>query len=174
MTRFSRGEFLPSFFYIAAVVFGVLCFSIALFAQHILGMAPCAWCVFQRLILVAACLFAFLAFTTYKMRFTKSAFSMGALFLLCSIGGIASAWHQYTVAANQFSCSLTFADKTITQLGLDQSLPKIFGIQASCMDAKVNLLGMDFALWSFYMFVILTALGITALWLQLRQPKKLK
>ncbi|HLS17926.1 MAG TPA: disulfide bond formation protein B [Paenalcaligenes sp.] len=172
MARFSRSISLPSYFYLAALIIGLLAFLIALFAQHVLGMAPCAWCVFQRLILLVACFFALLAFITHQKQYNKTATTIGLLLVINTITGMVSSWHQYTVAANQFSCALTFADKAITQLGLDRAWPKVFGIYASCMDAKVNFLGLDFALWSFNLFIVLTAAGLAALWMQWRQHSR--
>src|SRR5699024_1247060 len=164
MAQFSRVMSLPGYFYLTALAIGIVSFLIALFSQHVLGMAPCAWCVFQRLILLGACFFALLAYVFHQKTYPKSTLVMGFLFVFSALAGIVSAWHQYSVAANQFSCSLTFADKAITQLGLDKALPKVFGIYASCMDAKVSLLGLDYALWAFNLFIILSAIGVAALW----------
>lgn len=172
MARFSRTLFLPSFFYLTAAVIGILCLLIALYAQHVLDMAPCAWCVLQRLILLISCCLAVIAFITYQIGLFKTSWLIGFIFVLSTLSGIAAAWHQYTVASAQFSCSLSFADKTITQLGLDQALPQLFGIHAQCIDAKVKLLGIDFALWSLNMFIVLTAGGITALWMYHRQASR--
>lgn len=44
--------------------------------------------------------------------------------------------------------------------GLDAGLPWLFGIYATCADARVNLLGMEYALWSLGLFVLV---GIAAL-----------
>jgi len=172
MVHASKVSPLPGYAYLAALAIGIISFVIALFSQHVLGMAPCAWCVFQRLILLLACIFALMAFIFHQTARPKSTLVMGILLFGSAVAGIASAWHQYTVAAKQFSCSLTFADKAITQLGLDKALPKVFGIYASCMDAKVDLLGLDYALWALNLFIILSAIGLAALWLQYRQQRR--
>src|SRR5690625_5365826 len=79
MARFSRSISLPSYFYLAALIIGLLAFLIALFAQHVLGMATCAWCVFQRLILLVACFFALLAFITHQKQYNKTATTIGLI-----------------------------------------------------------------------------------------------
>jgi disulfide bond formation protein DsbB len=83
--------------------------------------------------------------------------------MLLSIAGVAAAWFQYTVAAHMFSCDQTFADKFMVKSGLDSGLPWLFGIFASCMDARVNLLGIEYALWSLGLFVICAVLALAAL-----------
>lgn len=133
----------------------------ALFSQYMWNMQPCAWCVFQRLILLliaAICLLANL----FRQDFLKKLFAFFSFSL--SIGGVLSAWYQYSVAANMFSCDMTFADQFMAKwTGLDGMVPWLFGIYASCMDAKVDLLGIEYALWALALFVILTFASIFAL-----------
>jgi len=78
-----------------------------------------------------------------------------ALAALLSVGGVAAAWYQYSVAANMLSCDQTFADRFMTGIGLEGAIPWLFGIFATCMDAKVPVLGIEYALWSLALFVIL-------------------
>ena len=78
-----------------------------------------------------------------------------ALAALLSIGGVAAAWYQYSVAANMLSCDQTFADRFMTGIGLEGAIPWLFGIFATCMDAKVPVLGIEYALWSLALFAIL-------------------
>jgi disulfide bond formation protein DsbB len=53
------------------------------------------------------------------------------------------------------SCDQTFADRFMTGIGLESAIPPLFGIYATCMDAKVPVLGVEYALWSLALFVIL-------------------
>ena len=59
-----------------------------------------------------------------------------------------AAWYQYSVAAKMLSCDQTFADRFMTGIGLDGGVPWLFGIYATCMDAMVSVLGIEYALWS--------------------------
>jgi disulfide bond formation protein DsbB len=51
----------------------------------------------------------------------------------------------------------------MTKSGLDEAVPWLFGIYASCMEARVTLLGIEYAWWSMAMFSILGVLGTIAL-----------
>lgn len=146
-------------FYIA-----VLCLAgvgIALISQYGFDMQPCAWCVLQRLILLTialACILGILARHSRPIRIL-------ATFLTCALGisGMTAAWYQYTVASHMFSCDQTFADKFIAGSGLDAALPQLFGIYATCMDARVSILGIEYALWALGLFGLCTALGLVSL-----------
>lgn len=143
----------------------VLCIAalfIALFSQHVVGMRPCAWCVFQRLLVlaIAICSLAGLLLE----RFGRA---IAATLTLASTGlaaaGILAAWYQYSVAAQQFSCEQTFADRFMSGSGLDAALPWLFGIYATCMDARVDLFGVEYALWGLALFALITVLSLFAL-----------
>ncbi len=133
----------------------------ALFSQYVLDMQPCAWCVFQRLIflvIAGICLLANLFRSGFLQKFF--AFTTFAL----SVGGILSAWYQYSVAANMFSCDMTFADQFMAKwTGLDGMVPWLFGIYSSCMDAKVDLLGIEYALWALGLFVVIAVMALIVL-----------
>lgn len=141
----------------------VAALTIALYSQHYLGMRPCAWCVFQRLILVLLALSAGLGgLALLKSPQRRVGRLLAALSAILSLGGILSAWYQYSVAAQQFSCDMTFADQVMTQSGLESAVPWLFGIYATCMDARVELLGLEYALWGMGLFTITLALSAYA------------
>ncbi|AOB31070.1 disulfide bond formation protein DsbB [Bordetella sp. H567] len=142
---------------IAVLAFGAV--GIALVSQYAFGLQPCAWCVLQRLIYVVigvVCLV--LAFLGPTLR------RLGALLgLVLAACGIWAAYYQYTVASRLLSCAQTFADKVIAGSGLDAAMPSVFGIYATCADATVKVLGVEYALWSLALFVILALLSLRAL-----------
>lgn len=135
--------------------------GIALISQHMFGMRPCAWCVFQRFIFLAIAVFCWLGIIVERTSFPGRLCAL--LATLLSIGGITAAWYQYNVAAKMFSCDQTFADRFMVQSGLDANIPWLFGIFATCMDARVTLLGLEYAVWSMILFVVLALLGLVAL-----------
>lgn len=143
------------------LVLSIAALGVALLSQHVAGMRPCAWCVFQRLILVAVGLVALAGLLRGRTGRLAARLSTAAVALL-GLGGAIAAWYQYTVAAVQFSCDQTFADRFMTNLGLDASIPWLFGIYATCMDARVDLLGVEYALWSLALFVILMVISTVA------------
>jgi len=133
----------------------------ALISQYAFDMRPCAWCVFQRLIYLVIALVCWLSLGLQNLH---ALVQTGKLLVpALALGGAVSAWYQVDVAAEMFSCDLTFADRVMVQSGLDGALPWLFGIQAACIDARVSLLGVEYAIWSLILFLVLTLLGILAL-----------
>lgn len=146
-------------------VIALLCLAavaIALVSQHVFGMQPCAWCVLQRLIFLAIAAVCWLGLLLGR-RIAAIGRISALLAALLSIGGIAAAWYQYTVAANLFSCDMTFADRFMVKSGLDANVPWLFGIFASCMDARVDLLGVEYSLWGLGLFIVTGVLALIAL-----------
>ncbi|ARP94279.1 disulfide bond formation protein B [Bordetella genomosp. 13] len=141
---------------ISALCFGAL--GVALISQHVYDMPPCAWCVFQRLLYLGVGVAALIGAVTGGV----AARIEGMLAAMLSAGGIVAAWYQYTVAAKMLSCDQTFADRFMVSTGLDAAVPWLFGIYATCMDAVVHVLGVEYALWSLALFALLLALSLVA------------
>ncbi|MER1967216.1 disulfide bond formation protein B [Castellaniella sp. GW247-6E4] len=137
--------------------------GVALVSQYGFDMQPCAWCVLQRLILLAIAAVCGLA--TAGWRSARIHVLGAALAAILAVCGMLAAWYQYTVAAHMFSCDQTFADKFVAGSGLDAALPWLFGIYASCMDARVSVLGIEYALWALGLFALCLALAV---WVLLR------
>ncbi|VFR23510.1 Periplasmic thiol:disulfide oxidoreductase DsbB, required for DsbA reoxidation [plant metagenome] len=133
--------------------------GIALVSQYAFDMPPCAWCVMQRLIYLAIgglCLLGPLLPVGLARR------ALASLGVLLAASGVLAAWYQFNVAAKLFSCDQTFADRFMTGIGLDAAVPWLFGIYANCMDAVVHVLGIEYAIWSLSLFVVLGLLLILA------------
>ena len=138
----------------------------ALVSQHVFDMMPCAWCVFQRLIYVAIAAVSALGALGHPGKLRVRTGLLAALAL--SAGGIMAARYQINVASNMFSCAQTFADQFMTRSGLDAGIPWLFGIFASCMDAKVDVLGVEYAVWSLALFWLLLGATLFGLWKSFR------
>lgn len=145
----------PNFILSAISLLCLMAVGIALISQYAFDMRPCAWCVLQRLIFLVIALVCGLS-ALMQSRCPAATTVGAALGALLGMGGILAAWYQYSVASNMFSCDLTFADRFISVSGLDTSLPWIFGIYATCMDARVKLLGLEYALWALGLFALIT------------------
>ena len=130
----------------------------ALVSQHVFGMAPCAWCVFQRVIYLAIGLVCGLA-AWHRPNHSLSIRLYASMTTALAAAGIASAIYQKNVAAKMFSCDQTLADRWMTQSGLESALPWLFGIYANCMDAVVYLMGIEYAVWSAMLFAVIALLG---------------
>jgi disulfide bond formation protein DsbB len=132
----------------------------ALVSQYAYNILPCPWCVLQRLIFVAvaaACLLG-LAWRSAAGRRTGA-----GLALLLTLCGMAAALWQHFVAAATASCKLSLAERIISALGLDDSLPSVFMALASCADAAVKLAGVPYEFWSLALFVLLGAVALSLL-----------
>jgi disulfide bond formation protein DsbB len=141
----------------AILAFGAI--GIALVSQYVFGLQPCAWCVLQRLIyIVIGIVCLVLAFGGPALRRLG-----GLLGLILALYGVWAAYYQYTVASQLLSCAQTFADKFIAGSGLDGAMPSLFGIYATCMEASVKVLGVEYAVWSMVLFVILALLSLRTL-----------
>ncbi|CAM3853679.1 Disulfide bond formation protein DsbB [Castellaniella denitrificans] len=135
--------------------------GVALISQYAFDMKPCAWCVLQRLILLAiaaVCGLASMGWGSVLVRRIGA-----ALAAVLAASGIVAAWYQHSVASQMLSCAQTFADRFISASGLDAALPWLFGIYASCMDARVDLLGVEYALWGLMLFIVCAVLALAAL-----------
>jgi disulfide bond formation protein DsbB len=135
-------------------IFCVLAVAAALVSQHVFDMQPCAWCVLQRLIFIVI---AFACWLGILLRHPRPGAIVAALL---AISGVVAAYYQYTVAANSFSCDMTFADSFMVGSGLDAMFPSVFGIFASCMDARVELLGIEYALWALGLYLVIIGVAV--------------
>lgn len=135
----------------------------ALVSQYVFDMLPCPWCILQRVIFLIIALVALLALL---LPGRPLKLGLGALGLALAASGVAAAIYQNRVAAQEFSCNLTLADRIISALGLESAVPFLFRISASCMEAAVDLLGLPYEAWSGLLFVIVG--GVLVLGLRAR------
>ena len=134
----------------------------ALSTQHLLGMHPCIWCVFQRLVCFVIAGMALIgALSANRHAQTVS----GLLVTLTSAIGIAAAIAQHRAVLEQDSCALSVADKVISGLGLDVAIPFVFEREATCVEAAATLLGVPYEFWTLLLF---SGLAIVAVYSVLR------
>jgi disulfide bond formation protein DsbB len=135
---------------IAAVAFAVA-------SQSWWKMQPCAWCIFQRVLLLgiaAVCIVGVL------WRQTAGRMLTGALALLLALSGIASALWQHFHAASALSCDRSLAERIIGALDLENLWPRVFAVRASCADAAASLLGIPYDWWSLTLFALIAVVCI--------------
>ena len=140
-------------------VIGLAAVAAALFTQHRWGMLPCPWCIVQRVIflLIAALALAGAAARGAAWCGVRRAAAAGVVLLAAS--GVGAALWQHFVAAASASCNLTLADRLISGAGLDSWWPEVFGVFASCADAKVSLVGVPYEFYSLMLLVVLALLA---------------
>jgi disulfide bond formation protein DsbB len=134
----------------------VVALGLALLAQYVWDMRPCPWCVLQRAMFAVI---ALLSAAGALARGRAVRVPLAAVTLLLALGGVGAAVWQHNVAAQTLSCDLTFADKVVSALKLDSTLPSVFSATASCAEASVSVLGVPFAYWSLALFVLLAVMA---------------
>jgi len=150
---------------LAAIGLGsLLALAAALVAQHGFGMEPCAWCVIQRIVVIALAAVALGAAALARRWPRGVGLPAAAVLLALAVGGAWAAWHQHTVASRQLSCAFTWADRTLMAMQLDAWVPALFRVGATCADAaQATLLGLPFEVWSGAWFALVAAAALAAL-----------
>lgn len=134
----------------------------ALVAQHGFKVRPCPWCVLQRFIFIVIGALAGLGWLL--QRFKPALLASLVAVPLLTLAGLVSAWYQHDVASQMASCNLTFADRVLTDLGLEELWPKVFMVTASCAEAAAyRLLGLPYEIWSGALYGLLLALAVIGL-----------
>jgi disulfide bond formation protein DsbB len=150
----------------AAGALSLVALGIALVAQHGYDIQPCAWCVMQRIVLIAVAAAALAGAIGARISPRAAGLVAGAVLLALSAGGAVAAWHQHTVASKQLSCAFTWADRTLMSLQLDAWWPAMFRVGATCADAaRSTLLGLPFEVWggAWFAFVAVAAVAVLAI-----------
>lgn len=133
----------------------------ALVSQHVFGMLPCPWCIFQRVLYLAIAVVALIGWGVASRPVTLVA-TLGVLAL--AAGGVASAVFQHQVAARDSSCAFTLADRFLNATGLETAVPWLFQVTATCMEAATyRLLGLPFEIWSGLLFTLIAAAALLLL-----------
>ncbi|MFZ9405685.1 MAG: disulfide bond formation protein B [Burkholderiaceae bacterium] len=144
---------------------------LALVAQHLMGMQPCAWCIVQRIDVLMLLLVSLSGATLARVLPRAAPALSGLMLMALSAGGLWAAWHQHTVAAKQLSCAFTWADRTLMTLSLDAWWPAVFEVRATCADAaQAVVFGLPFELWSagWFAMVMMASFRVLLLGLQSR------
>lgn len=159
----------PRLLLAAVGVAGVSALALAAFLQHARGFEPCPWCVLQRLVVMGIVAAACVGAAGPGPRANR--LLGAALAVLLAVSGFAIALYQHLVAAHSASCALTAADRIIGALGLAQFWPAMFEATARCDQANTPWLGVPFALWGAFTFVVL-GLGSAVAWWGARRSDK--
>jgi disulfide bond formation protein DsbB len=156
---------------LAAIGLGSLAaLGVALVAQHAFDIQPCPWCVIQRIVLIGVAVAALLGAAVARVAPRPAGAVAAVVLLALAAGGATAAWYQHTVAAKQFSCSFTWADRTLMAWQLDGWLPSVFRVGATCADAaKATLLGLPFEVWGGGWFTLVALGAATVLAAALRR-----
>lgn len=140
----------PGFLWVALLSAAAI--TSALVLQHVFDVQPCAWCVLLRLIFVALGLVGVIGWLVQWQPVLRVIAALAALAL--ALAGVATGLYLHFVASHSSSCDFTLADRIVMSLGLDQSLPTLFKVGASCDAAIALVLGVPSALWAVALAVV--------------------
>lgn len=133
----------------------------ALVLQYVFDVQPCAWCVLLRLIFVALGIVGVIGWLVQGQRVMRVIAAL--LVLALALSGVATGLYLHLVASHSSSCDFTLADRIVMSLGLDQLLPMVFKVGASCDAAVALVLGVPSALWAVALSVVAFVVTVRAL-----------
>ncbi len=133
----------------------------ALVLQYVFDVQPCAWCVLLRLIFVALGIVGVIGWLVQGQRVMRVIAAL--LVLALALSGVATGLYLHLVASHSSSCDFTLADRIVMSLGLDQLLPMVFKVGASCDAAVALVLGVPSALWAVALSVVAIVVTVRAL-----------
>ncbi len=154
LTRRNQG-----FLWVALLAAGAI--TSAMMLQYVFDVQPCAWCVLLRLIFVALGIVGIFGWLFQGQRAVRIVASL--LSLALALSGVATGLYLHLVASHSSSCNFTLADKIVMALGLDQALPMVFKVGASCDAAVALVLGVPSALWAVALAVASIIVTVRAL-----------
>lgn len=139
----------------------------ALYAEHVLLMAPCPLCVFQRLAVISLGLIFLLA-AVHDPNGTGRKIYVLLMFVAAAAGaGVAGrhVWLQNLPADQVPSCGPGF-DYIIDSFPLADALKLIFTGSGECASVDWQLLGLSMPAW---VLIALSVVGLFGIWNNLRR-----
>jgi len=133
---------------------------IALYFQHIEGLAPCLLCFFQRLAFITMGIFFLIGFIRNPQNLEKKV--LGILIMLSGILGISIAgrhvWLQNLPPGQVPECSLGL-EFMWENFSLQELLETVLRGNGECAEIAWMLFGITMPKWSFIWLLILTFLS---------------
>jgi len=144
-----------------AVCAGLIAY--ALYAEHVLGLAPCPLCIFQRVAVIVVGLL-FLVAALHNPR-TAGARVYGALIGLAALGGIVIAgrhiWIQAQPPGTVAACGADL-DYLMDIMPVTEVVTKVLTGSGECGKIDWTFLGLSMPWWVLIALVVLGALGVSA------------
>lgn len=131
----------------------------ALYAEHVLGLAPCPLCIFQRVaVIILGIVFLIAALHNPAPRGARV---YGALAAIAALGGIAVSarhiWIQAQPPGTVAACGADL-DYLMDIMPLTEVVSKVLTGSGECGKVDWTLLGLSMPWW------VAIALGVLALW----------
>jgi disulfide bond formation protein DsbB len=138
----------------------------ALYAEHVLGLAPCPLCIFQRVAVIAIGVVFLVATLHNPARIGARIY--GALVTLAALAGIGIAarhvWIQAQPPGTVAACGADL-DYMMEILPLKEVVAKVLTGSGECGNIDWTLLGLSMPWWVLFALVGLMGWGIVVNWL---------
>lgn len=132
------------------IALSLLSLLFAYIAQYGFDLFPCAWCIFQRLVICV--LIIILSFSFFK--------PLRVAIFLCSLVvsliGLTSSFYLYFIASKLETCELSFAERVINTLKLQELFPSFFSILSLCSSESLLFYGINFSILGILYFLAVT------------------
>ncbi len=133
----------------------------ALYAEHVLGLAPCPLCIFQRIAVIAVGLIFLIAALHGPARIGSRIY--GGLIALAALGGIGIAarhiWIQAQPPGTVAACGADL-DYMLEIMPLNEVLAKVFTGSGECGTVEWTLLGLSMPWWVAISLAVLAIYGL--------------
>ncbi len=136
---------------------GVTAFGMTL--QNLLNLAPCPFCIFQRLIYIVVGLVAFIGFGLPRLRHLWSLL-IGAL---SAIGGGVAAYQTWMQAFPDLATECSYTEQNVIEQLVDwlgMRWPSMFLATGFCSSKEWVFLGLSMANWSLLLFAGIIAFAV--------------
>lgn len=133
----------------------------ALYAEHVLGLAPCPLCIFQRVAVIVVGVLFLIAALHNPRRI--GAFVYAGLLALAALGGIAIAarhiWIQAQPPGTVAACGADL-DYMLEILPLKEVVTKVLAGSGECGTVDWTLLGLSMPWWVLISLAVLATYGV--------------
>lgn len=149
----------------AAACAGLL--GAALYAQQVLGMLPCPYCVLIRYVFALIGIFSLLAAFITPLR--KSLCCLNSVLALAGVGMSAKLWYVQNYPAN--SCGIDPVENVLNKFFISDWFPLMFKSMGFCETPYAPILGLSIPSWT-----LLGSLGFALIfiWLAFRSATQAK
>jgi disulfide bond formation protein DsbB len=144
----------------------------ALYAEHVLGLAPCPLCIFQRVAVIVIGVLFLIA--TFHDPGRTGARIYGGLIALAALGGIAIAarhiWIQAQPPGTVAACGADL-DYMMEILPLKEVVAKVLTGSGECGAVDWTLLGLSMAWWVLIALAVLMAWALVINWVRVTSDR---
>ncbi len=150
----------PQRAWFATLAFG--CFSVVAMGmalQHMLNLAPCPLCIFQRLLYLLVGAVAMLGFLAPVLQLPAA----GLVGLLALLGFGVSVWQSWMQAYPHLAPTCNFTDPNLIErlvYWLGSEFPDWFLATGLCTSREWELFGLSMANWSVFLFAGIFAYAV--------------